>query len=762
MTERDFFLELERATNLSEAQEALARFEEAHGRDAQWVPFGGRWNNRGIIEIAADPGRSLVERITNAIDAILELEFDLHHGTPECRSPKEAASAWLGLPTGGLSEMSPVERRALAQRATVRVLAGDGRDSRTVEIRDRGIGLSIEDMPRTILSLNESNKVQKHYLAGIYGQGGSSTFAVSKLTFIASRRDEGSPVGFTVVRYEDLPPENYRTGNYVNLVLNARPLEADIPPRTYPPGTIVKHFGYDLSGYPSPLGPNSVYGLLNRVLFDPVVPVWLDNPVNNQRRVIKGSRNALNGAVDEGDEERRGPRLSHNVRLFYVGLGDFGQIGFEYWVLERPTSENKKPTAAFLNPARPVVLTLNGQNHAELSASLVRKDAELPYLTQRLIFHADCNHLTAAAKRSLFVSTREDVRRGIVLDLIQQEIIRALKSDDELRRLNEEARARSLEREDEDAVRHMRSEVARLLRIYGMELTAPVGAATGDIVSVERPAHPRIPRPRPQPIELHEPPTYVRLVWEEDKPINFYPEQRRYLRVESDANSNYHTPDDPTESKMNFISTNPGITLRGSTPLQGGRMRAIFECAAAATVGTGGTIRVELSRPGLPTLSDERSAAVVDSPPIRPDARRIQMPPFDVRPVDGPEDEMWTTLGWPDDVADVASGAITENGQLVVYYSTVYPAYVNQLSAYESRDPVLARSFTERYKIWLAVHSLLLHRDQQTEVAERQANQEDVEAAEAKERAERRRAATLAVFFARNEVQYEMVRPQVE
>ena len=126
--QRDFFLELERAANLSEAQEALARFEEAHGKDARWVPFGGRWNNRGIIEIAADPGRSLVERITNAIDAILELEFDLHHGTPECRSPKEAASAWLGLPTGGLSEMSPAERRALAQRATVRVLAGDGRD----------------------------------------------------------------------------------------------------------------------------------------------------------------------------------------------------------------------------------------------------------------------------------------------------------------------------------------------------------------------------------------------------------------------------------------------------------------------------------------------------------------------------------------------------------------------------------------------------------------------------------------------------------
>ena len=36
-------------------------------------------------------------------------------------------------------------------------------------------------MKDTILSLNESNKIQKHYLAGTYGQGGSSTFAFSSM-----------------------------------------------------------------------------------------------------------------------------------------------------------------------------------------------------------------------------------------------------------------------------------------------------------------------------------------------------------------------------------------------------------------------------------------------------------------------------------------------------------------------------------------------------------------------------------------------------
>jgi hypothetical protein len=79
---------------------------------------------------------------------------------------KEAAVAWLSVPTGGLSELTPQQRRGFAQQVIVGVLPGEGKDSWTIEVRDYGIGLMPEQMPSTILSLNESNKVQKHYLAG--------------------------------------------------------------------------------------------------------------------------------------------------------------------------------------------------------------------------------------------------------------------------------------------------------------------------------------------------------------------------------------------------------------------------------------------------------------------------------------------------------------------------------------------------------------------------------------------------------------------
>jgi len=766
VTAEDLFCTLVAAGDLSEVAAALRDYEEQHP-DVEWVPVGNRQANRGVIEVSADAGRALVERVTNAIDAVLEAEHDSHGGVPECRSPKEAASAWLGVPEDGLAEMTTGQRRRLADRVALTIVDGGERDARIVEVRDAGTGIAPQSMPATILSLNESNKIRKHYVAGTYGQGGSSTFAVSRHTLIASRAREQQVVGFTVVRFLDLPADEFKTGHYVYAMQAGTVLQAAVGLEEFPQGTLVRHLGYDLSRYPSPLGPSSIYGLLNTVLFDPIMPVWLDSRLHGYRRVIKGSRNALNGAVDEGDAERRGPALSHNVRLYYVTLGEFGRIGIEYWVLEPPTRDNKRPSAAFVNPSRPILLTLHGQTHAELSQVLVRKAAELAYLTQRLICHIDCNHLSPDAKRALFVSNREDARRGIVYEMIEQELVKALRSDDELTRLNAEAREHGQRQQDETARQQMRREIARLLRVHGLEVTEPAGPEVANSDSdAERPTHPRVPRPRPEPLELHEPPTYVRIIWPEGEAINFHPEQRRYVRVEMDAHSSYHDANHPENSRVNVALVGAGVRSCGSTPLQGGRMRLILEATATAVVGEIGAIRVELSRPGMPVLADERPFQIVAIPPAHQGRRRIALPPFDVRPVEGPDDPQWSNLSWPDEIAQVAFTSETENGQLVVYYSTVFPRFSAQQQTFEGRDPALAVSFVRRYEIWLAVHSFLRSQDEQAQSDTRtlrEMGEEEAEAVEVRERQERCRVAVLASLFAAREVQMPAVaEPEVE
>src|SRR5579885_3534664 len=157
MNQESFFNALLSASTTEQVVAAIEAFETAQGERIGWAPIGGKENNRGPIEVSADPGRSLVERLTNGVDAVLELEYERHRGVPDCRSPRQAATAWIGISERGLSEMTPAQRQAVAKRVVIKLQAGEGRQARLIEIRDLGIGLKPEEMPNTILSLNESN-----------------------------------------------------------------------------------------------------------------------------------------------------------------------------------------------------------------------------------------------------------------------------------------------------------------------------------------------------------------------------------------------------------------------------------------------------------------------------------------------------------------------------------------------------------------------------------------------------------------------------
>jgi hypothetical protein len=94
------------AANAAEVASALSTFESETDA-AGWAWLGNKDNNRGPVEVSVDPGRSLVERLTNGIDAVLEAEYIRHDGLPVVRSPRDAAAAWLNVPQRGLSALSP-------------------------------------------------------------------------------------------------------------------------------------------------------------------------------------------------------------------------------------------------------------------------------------------------------------------------------------------------------------------------------------------------------------------------------------------------------------------------------------------------------------------------------------------------------------------------------------------------------------------------------------------------------------------------------
>jgi len=157
----------------------------------RWRPVGDRPNNIGTIRMASDPALALVERITNSMDALLEMGAHQNpHEAPS--SPREAAQRWYAVPRQGLGDMVNEDRRKLGEKISVTLMESGESKRPTIVVEDEGIGQSPSAFPTTLLSLNESNKVSQPHTAGTYGQGGSATFGFSKATIILSRRHDAA------------------------------------------------------------------------------------------------------------------------------------------------------------------------------------------------------------------------------------------------------------------------------------------------------------------------------------------------------------------------------------------------------------------------------------------------------------------------------------------------------------------------------------------------------------------------------------------
>jgi hypothetical protein len=693
------------ADKLDQVRELIDEFVQLNASWIVWRPVGDRKNNSGTIQAAGDPARSLLERVTNGIDAVIERAHQDHHGRPECRSPREAAQAWFGVPPSGLHKLTDAGRRKLAQGAvTVALTPGDGKAKRTVMIADKGLGLTAEQMPRTILSLNAENKIDKFYLSGAFGQGGSATFANSDYTLIASRSvKDAAVIAFTVVKLE--PPLGIKLGTYVYLTVSGTlPTTKQIPDAFGDFSTIVKHFGYDLDDYPSPLGPNSIYGRAQAILFEPILPFWFENEVHGYSRTIKGSRTALNGARDEGEEESK---LTWSNPLFFANLGEHGSIGIEYWVLE--PKEKSAPNKAFVTGSKPIVLTINGQTHAEWGASILRKDAELLHLASRMVVHLDCNQLSFDAKRVLFVSNREESRKGQVQNMILGELLGALKSDEKLAELEDQARLAGTKERDEKDEQEVRKEVAKMLRLFGFSASEDSGAkkAAGGHDKATAGGS-RKAKPRAEPIQVNEPPSFVELVGGD--PVEFFPGQRRYLRIRTDAHSKYHDAADLSKSRFSFLVDGDAVNPSGSSELRDGHMRVVFAAKEDAAVDASGRISIELRPPNRPTLSSSLNYVIVETPPAKQGSSKVDLPNIDCQPVESKDSQEWISLDWPEDPSEIAADYVYGGAKdtLVIRYSTIFPRYRSVRDQLVAKDVARGASFVKRFEIWL-ITSVLIH-----------------------------------------------------
>jgi hypothetical protein len=635
------------ASNLSAAQVAklfsmrsakdveafLQSLTEAGPNEWDWYPLGKQRNNAGRVELIAEPGPPIIERITNGIDAILELGFQLA-GCPDPgpNSPRAAAEQWFGIKGGTISELR--EDRTLigklAPNVEIEVCDSGEPKAPTISISDKGIGQHPTDLPDTILSLGESNKIGKQYLCGAYGQGGSSSFAWCKYTIIASRkRPEHTSgkldlVGWTVVRQYDSPELKIHTYQYLVTANKEIPI--------FPPsllngtslkfGTYVCHIAYRLerlAGRWSLVG----YRYFDNLLFDPVLPYTIRDhrapPLFN--RYMGGARSRLLGAAIEYSNE------------YQADLGTDGSLAIRYWVFkekrrgeedgltdegistELAGQSDKFPPSKRVSldsyletdkgpgSSRTIIITLNGQRHAHLDKSFI-KESRYSLLTDSLLVQVDCDHLSRQIKKGLFTATRSGIVSGERrLELVEKCIREALKSDENLKRIQDERVRRLLATVDEESESQVRKLLERLISV-----TKPFEGAGARPGEGEGQVSSGKPKFRPK-----DPPTYFKFV-EENQSIAIEPGSQRVIDIVTDGSDDLLTRR-RRRGRLTLETIGGQFVVMRAGRLHEGRMSVTITTSADAAIGARCQLRCVLEMDGGVYFPPSQRPCEVSPPP---------------------------------------------------------------------------------------------------------------------------------------------------
>ena len=645
-------------------------FKELREKYKETSFIGNRKNNSGIIEIGGDPGKSGIERKTNNLDGVLDYHFETDDDVnkKEIISPRQAAKKYFDIDIEkGLASMDKAKRRNLAKETSiVRYLEGDGPNKRILDFFDNGTGIRQLDFHKTILSLNESNKIGKLHLMGQYGQGGSSTFNYSDFTLIASRHHKSNTLSFTVVWYKQ-PEIDEKKGSYVYLTHNRHPLAVkfeNIKDLPYKKGVFIRHFGYDLSKYRSGRGQGSLYLLLQKSLFNPPLPFYFMNKVDSYgNRTIKGSRAAFLGGLDPEDKDSKLEIIySDSISEKKISGGKLGSIKIEYWVVKNVRSKFNKETGKRDNPVnpllnhtqkyKPIIFTHNGQTQHEGSNSLIKHQMGFEYLKDTLVIHVECDSLSIDAKRNFFASNREAAKEGTSeYSAIIDSLVDHLKSDSKLEELNLKA-AEEIASDDETLTKSdLQKDISKFIEATGGTFAGVMGQSPSGKGTVSVPGTGNSGgggsgsggsggsgnsggNRKSTDIKINEPPTFIKILWDQET-IKFYNTQERYLRVITDANNSY-------QDKIN-LTLDENFSLVSKTKLSKGRIRFCVRCVTDK-IGKTGQIKVNLNCDvSNINFDDQKNYLTRDIPKDNKPAKPM-MPDISIKEVKGIQDELWEQL----------------------------------------------------------------------------------------------------------------------
>lgn len=610
---KKIFQQLLKANTAKEVTDVLENLIDK--TNVQWTPVGGYKDNIATINIGTDPAAGLAERITNAIDAVIELEWQKQNKPKDINSPRNAAENWFNLKDGKLRNIknaSDKKTQELARKIKVTLRDSERENYPTVEIRDHGIGIKGDDFSKTILSLHGQNKISKLFLMGAYGQGGSTALSYNNFTIIISKpaileKKEKAKVSWTIVRINpgNINSDKLEWFEYCVDAGNGQPFTIELDEKEFSPGTLVRHIGMDLGKYTAKMTSptSSLWYLVHHYLFDPIIPVTitgertkdLNQGKIENRSVFGNNRRLTNG----GGDEKNLTQYQQEVNLTFRD----GKVTIYYWVLTLDGSD--KPMDRIKNyclPSQPIIITFNGQKQGQLNNSLIKTDLKLPFIEKYLVVQIECDNLDNESKRHLFSSTRESLRDTSILDELKKLTIDTLNEDDNLKQLDKERKDRYLKKDETESLDKLRKRLATRINSY-------IKTSGGGKSVVANETKDSVKTKKQQPIPISDPPTFLEITSENEKEVVIG--KTFSVKFKTDAHASYFNNPD---TFLAVIEPHSFGSFTGSARVVDGYGIAFFKARENVDVGSKASITLELRPPRQKSLSDSVTVFAIESP----------------------------------------------------------------------------------------------------------------------------------------------------
>jgi hypothetical protein len=440
-----------------------------------WQPYGGYPNNAGVINgQMKEPENSLIEKITNSIDAILMRKCQESGVSPkdQSKAPKDMEEA-INLYFGGREEIR--KHRSEFAKQMIRVTAEGKKDKPTITIIDQGEGQTPDEISETILSLQKEIKKKIRFVYGTYNQGGSSALGfchgscntVNYVQLVISRRAQSISdktkdscyLGFTIVRsrYDD-EGGNFTYEYFVDKENKIPRFSFNEPVRIngydFSEGCVIRLYDYQLTN-PGNIVFRGLNEAIEKKLSYSPLPMFL-----NELRAYKGDTEYTIFGFRE-KMERLYSKIIHPgfPNDYPVELGDIGKKAIRIFVLQHK-SRHKENIDSYLTQKEKVFFIRNGMTLHSENASWLREYCGLTDLAPYMFIFVDISEISPALATMLH-SGREQFRNTPTTRFTLERLKIFLESFKELDKEYGSLTAADTEIEDKDLKKQLAKEAIK-------------------------------------------------------------------------------------------------------------------------------------------------------------------------------------------------------------------------------------------------------------------------------------------------------------